>query len=83
MMTKPTIFRFGLLVGVNVLGWCVLSLQQASHAQNQDNLPFANAVQQRQEIIAELKVISGELKNQNALLRSGKLKVIVENTKTK
>ena len=82
-MTKPTIFRLGLLVSLNALGWCVLSLQQATHAQNQDNLPFANAVQQRQEIIAELKVISAELKNQNALLRSGKLKVIVEGNRLK
>lgn len=40
-------------------------------------LPFANAVEQRMEIIRELREIRALLKEQNALLRSGQLTVIV------
>lgn len=80
-MSKLTTVRFGLLVFVNVVGWCVLSFQQASNAQvsstNPDNLPFANSVVQRNETITQLKEINAELKAANALFRSGKLKVIV------
>ena len=82
-MSKLTTFRFGLLVCINVLGWCVLSFQQTpSSAQtnpgaNADNLPFANSIVQRQEMIANLKDINAEIKAANALLRSGKLKVVV------
>jgi hypothetical protein len=82
-MSKLGTFRFGILVCINVIGWCVLSFQQtASNAQtnpgaNPDNLPFANSVVQRQEMIANLKEINSELKAAHALLRSGKLKVVV------
>lgn len=80
-MSKLTTVRFGILVVINVLGWCVLSLQQATNAQvssdNPDNLPFANSVVQRMDTIAQLKEINTELKSATALLRSGKLKVIV------
>ena len=82
-MSKLTTFRFGLLVCINVLGWCVLSFQQTpTRAQtnpgaNVDNLPFANSIVQRQEMIANLKDINAEIKAANALLRSGKLKVVV------
>jgi hypothetical protein len=82
-MSNLTRFRFGVLVCVNVLGWCVLSFQQtASNAQtnpgaNPDNLPFANSIVQRQEMIAHLKNIDDELKAAHALLRSGKMRVVV------
>ena len=82
-MSKLTTFRFGLLVCINVLGWCVRSVQQTpTSAQtnpgaNPDNLPFANSIVQRQEMIANLKDINAEIKAANALLRSGKLKVVV------
>jgi hypothetical protein len=35
-------------------------------------------VEQRGELVRELRVITGLLREQNALLRSGKLKVVVE-----
>ena len=82
-MSKVTSIRFGVLVCINVLGWCVLSFQQtASNAQtnpgaNPDNLPFANSIVQRQETVAQLKEINAEIKAANSLLRSGKLKVVV------
>lgn len=40
--------------------------------------PFANAVGQRAEMIALLKDIQAQLKEQNALLASGKLQVVVQ-----
>jgi len=39
--------------------------------------PFANSVEQRMEMIRLLKEVNEQLKQQNALLRSGKLRVIV------
>lgn len=39
--------------------------------------PVANPAEQRMEMIAELKEIKSLLKEQNALLRSGNLKVVV------
>lgn len=82
-MSKLTTFRFGVLVCINVLGWCVLSFQQTTtNAQtnpgaNPDNLPFANSVVQRMEINTHLREINAEIKAANALLRSGKMKVVV------
>jgi hypothetical protein len=82
-MSKLTTFRFGVLVCIIVLGWCVLSFQQTpigaqtNPGANPDNLPFANSVTQRQEMIANLKEINAEIKAANSLLRSGKLRVVV------
>ena len=82
-MSKLTSFRFGVLVCINVLGWCVLSFQQTTtNAQtnrdpNPDGLPFANSVAQRMEINTHLREINAEIKAANALLRSGKMKVVV------
>jgi hypothetical protein len=85
IMSKLTSMRFGILVAINVLGWCVLSFLQATNAQtnhanggpNTDNLPFANSVVQRFETNLQLKEINEEIKAANALLRSGKLHVVV------
>ena len=74
-MTAQSKLRWMLLVGANVLCWCVLSFYQSTDAAQEDNLPFANAVQQRMDMIAQLKEINAELKSQHALLRSGSLKV--------
>lgn len=50
---------------------CVLSFYRASDAAPPaDNLPFANAVQQRMNMIAELKAIRELVKEQNSLLRA-------------
>ena len=70
--------RWALTIAANVLFICVLAFYRSGDAaQPTRKEPFANAVEQRQEMIAELKEISAQLKEQNALLRSGKLKVVV------
>jgi len=73
-----------LLIVANVLFCCVLSFYQASDAAPpKPREPFANAVEQRMEMIGELKAIRGLLKEQNALLRSGSLKVVVSDSDDK
>jgi len=73
-----------LLIGANVLFCCVLSFYQATAADPaKAKQPFANAVQQRIEMINELREIKGLLKEQNALLRSGSLTVVVSDSKKK
>ena len=60
-----------LLVAANVLMWSVLSFSSRSGAaQAGGEQPFANAVQQRNEMIRELQEIKLLLKEQNALLRA-------------
>lgn len=71
--------RWLALIISNVVILCVLGFYGTSQAQpNEPNLPFANAVEQRVEIINQLKQLNEQLKEQNALLRSGKLKVVVD-----
>ena len=72
--------RWTLLIAFNLLCWYMLGFQQSSsHAQQQSNgeLPFANSVVQRFETIDQLKQINAQLKEQNAFLRSGNLRVVV------
>lgn len=73
-MPRPS--RGTLLVVANVVTLCVLGFFQTTNAQPRDNQPFANAVEQRQEMIAQLREIAALLKEQNALLKSGKLQVV-------
>jgi hypothetical protein len=62
--------RWSLFVAANVVVWCVLSFYQASSAApGAGQLPFANSVDQRQQVIRELQEIKALLKEQNALLR--------------
>lgn len=70
---------FGLLIAANAVIWCVLSLCQgtASAQRTGGDPPFANAVEQRNEMIVQLREIRDLLKEQNALLKSGGVKVIV------
>ncbi len=70
---------WALLLAANVLGYCVLGFYQAKAAapRTSSRPPFANSVEQRMEMIRVLGEIKEQLKEQNALLRSGKLKVIV------
>ncbi len=58
---------------------CMLGLWQNSAAAQRTGgePPFANAVEQRQESNALLREIRDLLKEQNALLRSGKVQVVV------
>jgi len=78
-MTQSSNRRWAMLVGANALGYCMLSFYQAGVAQTPPIQPFANAVEQRIEMIAQLREINAELKAQNALLRSGTLKVVIDN----
>jgi hypothetical protein len=57
----------------------VLSFYQTTQAQTRTNgeLPFANTTEQRIEMLNELKEIKTLLKEQNAFLRSGGLRVVV------
>jgi hypothetical protein len=79
-MSVDNRLRWGLLICFNLLCWYVLGFHQpASVAQQQSNgeLPFANSVQQRFDIIDQLKEVNAQLKEQTALLRSGTVKVKV------
>jgi len=61
-----------------VLGYCILNLCQATTAATpKGEQALANPVEQRAEMIVELKEIKELLKEQNSLLRSGTLKVVV------
>jgi hypothetical protein len=69
---------WALLLAVNALGYCVLSLYQTGSAASPAAVPpFANSVEQRVEMVEQLKEIKELLKEQNALLRSGEVKVNV------
>jgi hypothetical protein len=68
--------RRTLAVAIVALGFCMLGFYGSSAAQA-PNLPFANAVEQQQEIIQQLKELNALMKEQNALLRSGRLQVVV------
>jgi hypothetical protein len=50
-------------------------------APKEEREPFANAVAQRSEMIALLKDIQAQLKEQNQLLTSGKLTVLLQTEK--
>jgi len=66
------------LIAVNALFYCVLSFYRTSEGAPKPPVqPFANSVQQRIDMITELREIKELLKEQNALLRSGELTVIV------
>ena len=73
-----------LLIAANVVFCCVLSFYQATAAAPaKAKQPFANAVQQRIEMINQLKEIKNLLKEQNALLRSGSLTVVTSDSEKK
>ena len=62
----------------NALAFGVLGLYQTTVAGSPGGtLPFANTTESRLEMIQELREIRDLLKEQNALLRSGEVKVIV------
>ena len=70
---------WALLLVANVLCYCVLSFYQTTDAQQRTGgePPFANSIEQRNEMVAQLREIKELLKEQNALLRSGNLRVVV------
>jgi len=70
---------FTVLVLVNVVAWYMLGFSQTnSVAQQGGRAPFANSVEQRAEMIEQLRAIHAELREQNELLRSGQLEVIAK-----
>ncbi len=70
---------FTVLVLVNVVAWYMLGFSQRnSMAQQSVRAPFANSVEQRGEMIEQLRAIHAELREQNELLRSGQLEVIAK-----
>ena len=66
-----------LLLLANVLCYCVLGFYQIGAAQSGTRPTLANPVEERKELISNLEQIKDLLKEQNALLRSGQVKVIV------
>ncbi len=78
-MFNSTRNRFLALVVLNVGFWCVLGFQQSTSGQpDPPKLPFANAVEQRFQTIHELQEIKLLLKQQNELLTSGKLQIMLK-----
>ena len=76
--------QFLCLLALNLVVLGVLGLYQARVASTQESPPpFANAVEQRNAMIDELKNINAQLKEQIELLRSGNLKVLVSLDKEK
>jgi len=81
-MRKTLTNRWSLLLIANALAWCMLLFYQATIAappgKPQDGrLPFANPVAQRNEMIEQLRQMNQQLQEQNALLKSGRLTVVV------
>ena len=75
MMTRKS--GVMLLLIANVLCYCVLNFYQTGAAQSGSRPTLANPVEERKEVISNLEDIKTLLKEQNALLRSGQVKVIV------
>ncbi|MCS7304281.1 MAG: hypothetical protein NZ602_04135 [Thermoguttaceae bacterium] len=61
----------------------MLSLYRSSDAAAPPGEPFANATAQRSEMIAYLKEIRDLLKEQNALLKTDAIRVVVVETTSK
>jgi len=76
-MTRRT--GWTLLLVANVLVYFVLGFYQATDASPPRGgaPPFANSVQQRMEMVGLLQEIKDLLKEQNALLQSGNLRVVL------
>jgi len=63
---------------------CVLGFQQTGSAQPKpSHEPFANSVAQQAEMIQVLREINQQLKEQNELLKSGTVHVVVDIAKKK
>lgn len=74
-MTNSPALKWSLLVAANVAVLCMLGLYSTGGAAPQSGQPpFANSVEQRVEMIGELREIKELLKEQNALLRGGAAK---------
>ncbi|MCA9247864.1 MAG: hypothetical protein KDA42_12130 [Planctomycetales bacterium] len=76
---RQLVNRWTLLVGANVLFCCVLSFYRHGNAAPPavTGQPFANSITQRKEIVDELREIKALMREQNTLLKSGKIRVVV------
>ena len=72
-----TTFSWRTLIAAGALSLCMLGFYRASPAAPTRQQPFANPLSQRQEMIDQLKEINRQLREQNTLLRSGRLNVVV------
>jgi hypothetical protein len=71
-MTHSLTLRWSLVVAANVAALCMLGFYSTGGAAPQAGQPpFANSVEQRAEIVQELREIKELLKEQNSLLRGG------------
>ena len=68
-----------LLLAAGALLWGVLSFHQTTDAAQKTGgqPPFANSVEQRMEMVHQLQEIRDLLREQNALLKSGNVKVVI------
>ncbi len=67
-----------IFIALNVISLCVLGFYRTSDAApRQAPQQFANPVEQAFEVIDQLKQLNALMKEQNELLRSGKLRVVV------
>lgn len=57
------------VVAANVAAWCMLGFYGTIGAAPQNAAPFRNAVEQREEMIRELREIKTLLREQTTLLR--------------
>jgi hypothetical protein len=74
VMTRPRVLGWIGLIAANVALLGVLGFYQTTATAKQPAAakpPFANAIEQRMEMIGHLKEIKELLREQNALLRSG------------
>ncbi|MEN6450443.1 MAG: hypothetical protein ABFC96_08130 [Thermoguttaceae bacterium] len=74
-MNRATPWWLLVIAAIVCLG--VLTFYQASQAQSGSRPTQSNAPEDRKEMITNLEEIKNLLKEQNALLRSGQVKVIV------
>jgi hypothetical protein len=80
-MSRKVLSHLGLTT-LPALAFCVLGFYGVLSAQApQVNPPFASAIDQQNEIIAQLKELNRQLREQNTLLRSGGLHVVIAEKK--
>jgi len=70
------------LICANLALWGMLGFYRTTEASPREpQMPFANSIAQRNEMIEQLKAINAQLQEQNELLKSGRLKVVVNEAK--
>jgi hypothetical protein len=57
------------LAALNLAAWGVLGFYRGAGAAPPAKMPFANSIEQRNEIVQELREIKELIREQNALLR--------------